>query len=43
MLVATGDGILMLKVVQPAGKPKMDITSFINGLGQKVQIGEILS
>lgn len=26
--------------VQPAGKPKMDIVSFLNGLGQKVNIGD---
>ncbi|TKV34807.1 methionyl-tRNA formyltransferase, partial [Citrobacter sp. TBCS-11] len=28
--------------VQPAGKPKMDIVSFLNGLGQKMQVGDKL-
>lgn len=37
--VATGNGILELLTVQPAGKPKMDIVSFLNGLGQKCKLG----
>lgn len=40
--VATGNGILELLTVQPAGKPKMDIVSFLNGLGQKMQVGDKL-
>ncbi|HAP14846.1 MAG TPA: methionyl-tRNA formyltransferase, partial [Lactococcus sp.] len=40
LLVATGSGALELLEVQPAGKPKMDIVSFLNGLGQKVSIGD---
>ncbi|WP_042753046.1 methionyl-tRNA formyltransferase [Lactococcus garvieae] len=40
LLVATGSGALELLEVQPAGKPKMDIVSFLNGLGQKVNIGD---
>ncbi|MEG1283765.1 MAG: methionyl-tRNA formyltransferase, partial [Lactococcus sp.] len=40
LVVATGSGALELLEVQPAGKPKMDIVSFLNGLGQKVNIGD---
>ncbi|MFC4651306.1 methionyl-tRNA formyltransferase [Lactococcus nasutitermitis] len=40
--IATGNGALELLTVQPAGKPKMDIVSFLNGLGQKLEIGEKL-
>lgn len=38
--IACGKGILEFKIVQPAGKPKMDIASFLNGLGQKIQVGD---
>ncbi len=38
--VATGKGVLELLLVQPAGKPKMDVVSFLNGLGQKLQVGD---
>lgn len=38
--VATGQGVLELRLVQPAGKPKMDVVSFLNGLGQKLQVGD---
>ena len=31
LLVATGEGALALKTVQPAGKPKMTISDFLNG------------
>lgn len=40
--VATGEGVLELRLVQPAGKPKMDVVSFLNGLGQKLQVGDKL-
>ncbi len=40
--VATGKGVLELRLVQPAGKPKMDVVSFLNGLGQKLQVGDKL-
>ena len=30
-IVATGNGILDLKIVQPEGKPRMDVVSWING------------
>lgn len=38
--VVTGKGVLELLLVQPAGKPKMDVVSFLNGLGQKLQVGD---
>lgn len=42
LLVGTADGLLSLQVVQPAGKPKMAISDFLNGLGQKIQAGDFL-
>lgn len=42
LTLACGSGAVELKVVQPAGKPKMEIGSFLNGLGQKIKIGEKL-
>ncbi len=40
LVVATGAGALSLKVVQPAGKPKMSITDFLNGAGRQLQVGD---
>lgn len=40
LIVATGEGSLSLKVVQPAGKPKMSITDFLNGAGRQLQVGD---
>ncbi|EHI69054.1 methionyl-tRNA formyltransferase [Streptococcus ictaluri] len=40
LIVATGQGALSLKVVQPAGKPKMAITDFLNGVGRKLEVGD---
>ncbi|MDE9541331.1 hypothetical protein KKJ28_20165, partial [Xenorhabdus bovienii] len=34
------EGALSLKQVQPAGKPKMDIASFLNGVGRTLTVGE---
>lgn len=31
VLVVTGNGVLDLKIVQPEGKPRMDVVSWING------------
>ena len=42
LVVATGQGAISLKTVQPAGKPKMDITSFLNGQGRDLQVGDVL-
>lgn len=42
LTVACGTGALKLLKVQPAGKPQMEITSFLNGLGQKIQLGDKL-
>lgn len=35
--------VLALNEVQPAGKSKMDITSFLNGLGKDLQVGDQLN
>ena len=40
LTVACGTGAIDLLTVQPAGKPKMDIVAFLNGLGQKIEIGD---
>lgn len=40
LLVATRNGFVSLKVVQPQGKPQMSIESYLNGLGQKVKVGD---
>lgn len=40
LIVATGEGALSLKVVQPAGKPTMSITDFLNGAGRQLQVGD---
>ena len=38
LLVATGEGALALKTVQPAGKPKMPISDFLNGAGRNLAV-----
>ena len=40
LLVATGEGALALKTVQPAGKPKMSISDFLNGAGRNLAVGD---
>ena len=40
LLVATGEGALSLKTVQPAGKPKMTISDFLNGAGRNLAVGD---
>ena len=40
LVVAAGQGALSLKTVQPAGKPKMAIVDFLNGLGRSLSIGD---
>ncbi|MGT2935739.1 methionyl-tRNA formyltransferase [Streptococcus castoreus] len=40
LLVATGQGALSLTVVQPAGKPKMPISDFLNGVGRALEVGD---
>lgn len=40
LIVGTGQGALSLKTVQPAGKPKMGISDFLNGAGRDVQVGD---
>lgn len=39
--IAAGNGtVLSLDCVQPAGKGKMDIVSFLNGVGKDLQVGD---
>ena len=40
LIVATGEGAISLQTVQPAGKPKMSIVDFLNGLGRHLSIGD---
>ncbi|WP_057490628.1 methionyl-tRNA formyltransferase [Streptococcus orisasini] len=40
LVVAAAQGALSLKIVQPAGKPKMAVADFLNGLGQKLKVGD---
>lgn len=40
LVIATGQGALSLKTVQPAGKPKMSVADFLNGAGRDIQVGE---
>ena len=40
IVVATGEGALALTLVQPAGKPKMAVGDFLNGLGRQLQVGD---
>ncbi|MDY4761414.1 methionyl-tRNA formyltransferase [Streptococcus thoraltensis] len=40
LVVATGDGALSLRRVQPFGKPQMAISDFLNGLGRDLEVGD---
>lgn len=40
LVLATKDGAISLITVQPAGKPKMSVQDFLNGLGQSIEIGD---
>lgn len=40
LIVATGEGALSLQTVQPAGKSKMTIIDFLNGLGRQLSVGD---
>lgn len=42
LVVATGDGAISLKTVQPAGKPCMNIGDFLNGVGRKLEVGDLI-
>lgn len=42
LVVATGDGAILLKTVQPAGKPRMSIVDFLNGVGCKLEVGDLI-
>ena len=40
LVIATKKGAISLTIVQPAGKPKMPIQDFLNGLGKNINIGD---
>ncbi|GAB2020934.1 methionyl-tRNA formyltransferase [Pseudolactococcus yaeyamensis] len=40
LVIATKEGAISLTMVQPAGKPKMSIQDFLNGLGKTINIGD---
>ena len=40
LIVATGERALSLQTVQPAGKSKMTIIDFLNGLGRQLSVGD---
>ena len=40
LVVATGQGAISLKSVQPAGKPRMAIVDFLNGVGRNLEVGD---
>ncbi|WEV61050.1 methionyl-tRNA formyltransferase [Streptococcaceae bacterium ESL0729] len=40
LLVGTGEGALELITVQPAGKPKMQVNDFLNGVGREIKEGD---
>ena len=40
LVVATGQGAISLKTVQPAGKPCMAIADFLNGVGRNLEVGD---
>lgn len=42
LVVATGDGAISLKTVQLAGKPRMSVVDFLNGVGRKLDVGELI-
>ena len=42
LVVATGNGAISLKTVQPAGKPRMNIVDFLNGVGRKLEVGDLI-
>ncbi|MFC3928341.1 methionyl-tRNA formyltransferase [Streptococcus caprae] len=41
LIVAASQGALSLKTVQPAGKPKMTVQDFLNGLGRDLEVGDV--
>lgn len=41
LVIACGSSAISLKTVQPAGKPKMTITDFLNGAGREIEVGDV--
>ncbi|MHC3850536.1 methionyl-tRNA formyltransferase, partial [Streptococcus thermophilus] len=41
LVVATGQGAISLKSVQPEGKPRMAIADFLNGVGRNLEVGDV--
>ncbi|WP_373774032.1 methionyl-tRNA formyltransferase [Streptococcus ferus] len=39
LILAAGQGAVSLEQVQPAGKPRMAIGDFLNGMGRQLQVG----
>lgn len=42
LVVATGDGAIEIKSLQLAGKPRMAIADFLNGVGRTIKVGDTL-
>ncbi|MGF2383905.1 methionyl-tRNA formyltransferase [Lentilactobacillus otakiensis] len=41
LLLSAGDGtVLSIQEIQPAGKPKQQITDYLNGIGQSLKVGQ---
>lgn len=40
LILAAGQGAVSLEQVQPAGKPRMAIGDFLNGMGRQLQVGD---
>lgn len=40
LTVACGESAVALHLVQPAGKPKMGIADFLNGMGRSLEVGD---
>ena len=42
LLIKCGKGALSIKEIQPSGKKRMDILSFLNGYKDKFKIGDVI-
>ncbi|MBJ8349908.1 methionyl-tRNA formyltransferase [Streptococcus zalophi] len=41
LIVAAGKGAISLKSVQLAGKPRMSVSDFLNGVGRTIEVGDV--